>query len=105
LHYAWRGDYESFEYVIEVPETGQYELTARVVTPSWKQNLLFSVNDGKSVNIDLPYTLGMWESTKPVKISLKPGKNHLRFFREERQLEDARDKGISIRDFTLKPTK
>ena len=25
--------------------------------------------------------------------------------REERQLEDARDKGISIRDFVLKPTK
>jgi len=105
LHYGRHGEYESFEYVFEVPKAGNYELTARVVTPSWKQNLLFSLNEGTSVNIDLPYTVGMWETTKPVKITLKQGENRLRFFRVERKLEDSRDKGISIRNFTLKPTK
>jgi len=105
LHYAWRGDYEPFEYVFDVPKAGNYELTMKFVTPSWKQNLVFSVNGGKQVNIDLPYTLGMWETTKPVKIALKQGENRLQFTRVERQIEDARDKGISIREFTLKPTK
>ncbi|MGB1260632.1 MAG: hypothetical protein ACPG6P_11365 [Akkermansiaceae bacterium] len=98
LHYSRTGRHQEFEYTINAPRAGSYNLTARVVTPSWKQNLLLNVNDNKqAVSIDLPFTVGMWESTKPVRINLVKGKNQLRFTR------NGDTKGITIKDFTLSP--
>ncbi|MEJ6641687.1 MAG: hypothetical protein QNL33_00385 [Akkermansiaceae bacterium] len=98
LHYSRTGGHQPFEYTIEAPSAGQYELTARVATPSWRQNLLVAVNGSKDlVSIDLPHTVGMWEETTPVAIELIKGKNVLRFSR----VGDV--KGISIKDFKLTP--
>ena len=98
LHYSRTGSAETFEYTVHAPKAGTYALTARVVTPSWKQHLQVAANGAKPVDIALPFTVGMWETTKPVKISLVAGENVLTFSREHEGL-----KGVTIRDFTLAP--
>lgn len=98
LHYSRNGNHQPFEYTIEAPTAGKYALTARVVTSSWKQSLLLTVNDAKEpVEFPLPFTVGMWAQTQPLVIELAAGTNVLRFSRE------GDIKGISIRDFTLTP--
>ena len=100
LHYSRNGGHEDFEYTFDAPAAGTYALTARVVTPSWKQHLLLSVNGAaKPIDIALPFTVGMWETTQPVEISLVKGKNVLRFSRE------GETKGLTIKGFTLTPAK
>lgn len=101
LHYSRNGSPEEFEYTFDAPTAGKYAITARVVTPSWKQHLLVAVNDAKEpIDIALPFTIGMWDETQPVEVSLVKGKNVLRFSREHEGL-----KGVTIKDFTLKPLK
>ena len=98
LHYSRTGGHQSFEYTFDAPTSGKYELIARVATPSWKQSLLLTVNDAKRpVEIALPFTVGMWDETKPVRVGLIKGKNVLRFSRE------GDVKGVTIKDFTLTP--
>ena len=98
LHYNRIGTPEEFEYTFDAPAAGKYALTARVVTPSWKQHLLVAVNDAKEpIDIALPFTVGMWDKTQPVEVSLVKGRNVLRFSRNEPV------KGLTIKDFTLKP--
>jgi hypothetical protein len=99
LHYNRNGSPEEFEYTFDASAAGKYALTARVVTPSWKQHLLVAVNGAKEpIDIALPFTVGMWDKTQPVEVSLVKGKNVLRFSREHENL-----KGVTIRDFTLEP--
>jgi hypothetical protein len=101
LHYSRNGNPENFEYTFEAPAAGPYALTARVVTPSWKQHLLVAANGAEEPTVmALPFTVGMWDTTQPVKIALVKGRNVLRFSREHENL-----KGVTIRDFTLKPLK
>jgi len=99
LHYSRNGSPEEFEYTFDAPKAGKYALTARVVTPSWKQHLMLRVNNAKElIDIALPYTVGMWDKTQPVEITLVEGKNVLTFSREHEGL-----KGLTIKDFTLRP--
>ena len=101
LHYERLSKHEPFEYTFDAPKAGKYALTARVVTPSWKQHLFISANGAKDlVDVPLPYTVGMWNTTSPIELDLVKGKNVLTFSREHENL-----KGISIRDFTLKPVR
>jgi len=95
LHCSYRGNFQTFEYTFNAPKAGKYALTARVVTPSWKQHLTVKANGGNPVDIALPYTVGMWDKTQPVEITMTMGKNVLTFSRK--------GKGLTIRDFTLKP--
>ena len=100
LHYSRLGSPGVFEYTFDAPAAGKYALTARVVTPSWKQHLLVAANDAKGpTDITLPFTVGMWDKTQPVEVSLVKGRNVLRFSRNEPV------KGLTIKDFTLKPVK
>ena len=100
LHYNRLGKPEEFEYTFEAPATGKYALTARVVTPSWKQHLLVAANGAtKPIDIALPFTVGKWDTTQPVEVSLVKGRNVLRFSRNEPV------KGLTIKDFTLRPAK
>ena len=94
------GKPEEFEYIFDAPVAGKYALTARVVTPSWKQHLLVAANDAKEpTDIALPFTVGMWDESQPVEVNLIKGRNVLRFSRNEPV------KGLTIKDFTLKPLK
>ena len=92
---------QEFEYTFDAPAAGKYALTARVATPSWKQNLLVTVNDADEAGrrSPLPHTVGMWDTTEPVAVELKNGRNVLRFTRDS----DGNAKGITIKEFKLVP--
>jgi hypothetical protein len=102
LHYNRTSKPETFEYTFNAPKAGKYALSAMVVTPSWKQHLLVTVNGSeKPIDIALPFTVGMWDKTQPVEVALVKGRNTLRFSREG----SAKIKGLTIKEFTLKPVK
>ena len=88
------------EYAVEAPRAGKYALTARVATVQEGQKFLVAANDAKApVEIAVPYTIGMWQQTQPVEISLVNGKNVLHF-----ALTDG-SRGVTIKEFTLTPVK
>lgn len=96
LHYNRQGPHQSFEYNVNVPRAGTYALSARVVTPSWKQTLLLSLNGSEEhIEISLPFTIGMWGTTKSLNLELHGGINTLRFSRT------GDVKGVTIKDFSL----
>jgi predicted nucleic acid-binding Zn-ribbon protein len=86
------------EYVVEVPQARKYAFYARVVTLQEGQEFLISVNDAKTaVEVPVPYTVGMWQLTQPVQLSLIEGKNVIRLTLGEGS------RGVSIKDFMLVP--
>jgi hypothetical protein len=100
LHYNRNGTAETFEYTVEAPEAGKYALSARVVTTSAEQHLLVKINDAAApIDIAVPFTIGMWDKTPPVEVTLQKGKNVLLFSRNDPV------KGLTIKDFTLTPVK
>jgi hypothetical protein len=85
---------------VEVAGAGVYGLTARVVTVQDNPGLQLALNGGKvSAEIAVPYTMGQWQHTEPVRVSLDKGRNALRFTRPEGS------RGLTIREFTLTPVK
>jgi hypothetical protein len=96
-----QGTKSRFEYKIIAPGSGQYSLTAQVVTANHDQRLNISVNDADSeVALVMPFTLGDWQQSAPVTINLKKGENILRFSRN-----NPPQYGLAIKDFTLTPVK
>jgi hypothetical protein len=85
---------------VDVPAAGTYALSARVVTVQVSPAIQVTVNDSTTaVDMAIPYTIGKWEQTVPVKVALVAGKNTLRFTRP------TGSRGVSIKDFTLTPVK
>jgi hypothetical protein len=80
---------------VEAPQAGRYALAARIVTVGQEQSIQVSANDKEGVKIDIPYTRGMWETTKPVEVALVQGKNKLSFSGPSRSM--------ALKDFTLTP--
>eukprot|EP01048_Picozoa_sp_COSAG05_P008695 COSAG05_NODE_676_length_7987_cov_3.066041_4_plen_822_part_00 len=70
----------SFLYEVSVP-AGDYYLTANHTTWHPNQNLSVSVNGGANIDVPVYYTVGWWNETVPVEVSLKSGKNTLSFTR------------------------
>lgn len=102
VHYNRTGGPEDFEYTFEAPAAGDYTLTARVVTTSPNQHLLVAANGAStSVDIAVPHTVGKWETTPPVTVTLAKGKNVLKFSHSA----TGAAKGVTIKDFTLVPAK
>ncbi len=90
------GGYKS-QYEFDAPRAGKYALTAKVVTVQEGQTFLCAVKDAKQpVEIPVPYTIGKWQQTKPIEVSLVQGKNVLNF-----ELKEG-SRGVTIKDFTLK---
>lgn len=104
LHYSRTGQDEDFEYAIEAPASGKYALTAKVASPSWKQHFHVIANQSKPVNLALPHTLGLWDTTDPVTVELTKGPNTLRFTRQGVPHE-VWVKGITFKEFELTPMK
>lgn len=74
MHDSRTGGPQDFEYTLHVPAAGKYAIAAWVVTPSCQQHLLLAVNGAKNpIDIALPYTVGVWETTEPVEINLVKG--------------------------------
>jgi hypothetical protein len=88
------------DYAFEAPHAGKYALAVRVVTVQEGQKLRLAANDTKqSVEIAVPYTVGLCQPTQPVQLSLVNGKNVLHF-----ALQDG-SRGVTIKEFTLTPVK
>jgi hypothetical protein len=101
LHYSRLGNPEPFEYELDVPAAGRYQLRVAVVTPSWKQELTLVVTGaGQPVQIPLPFTVGLWGVSDPVTVELTQGRNVLQFARNHEHL-----RGVTIREFTLTPVR
>lgn len=99
IHYSRGGGGQPFEYEFEAPAAGKYALTARVVVTSDQQTMSVSANGADKTEIAIPFTVGMWDTTAPVEVTLVAGKNVLSFSRGDKV------KGLSIKDFTLTPVK
>lgn len=85
------------EYEIEAPAAGKYLFSARVSTVQDGQKFTVSANGGSSMESGVPYTLGMWQPTVPIELTLVQGKNTIQY-----ELL-AGSKGVTIKDFTLTP--
>jgi formylglycine-generating enzyme required for sulfatase activity len=96
-----QGTKSRFEYKVTVPRAGKYSLTAQVVTANYDQRLNVSVNDADSeITMEMPFTVGNWQDSKPVTLTLEEGENTLRFWRDQPP-----QYGLAIKDFTLTPVK
>ena len=81
------------------------KVNGRRQTREWLIQFLFQLDfNPEPVDIALPFTVGLWDTTEPVQIELVEGENVLRFTRNG-ALKEVAEKGITIRDFTLKPVR
>ncbi len=88
------------QYAFVAPQAGKYALTARVATLQEGHKFLFVANDVKQpVELAVPYTIGLWQQTKPVEVSLTKGQNFLLFAVQD----GSRD--VTVKDLTLTPVK
>jgi hypothetical protein len=100
VHYGLQGRRpELLSYTVDIPRAGKYGFTAHVCTVTVDRQFLLRVNRRTLVDIDIPYTKADWMDTEPVELELKEGRNRISF------TQYAPNKGISIREFKLKPVK
>lgn len=100
VHYGMTGQRpELLTYNIEVPQAGTYEFTALVCSVTMSQQFMLRVNRRTLVDVAIPYTKADWMDTEPVEFELKEGQNRISF------TQKAPNKGISIKQFKLKPAK
>jgi hypothetical protein len=90
--YSKEGD--TFEYTFDAPKAGRYQLVASVATPKPNQKLCATANGGAEVELELPYTIGLWGKTSVVEVELKAGSNVLKFHGPAR---------VTVKDFKLVP--
>ncbi|MDA1252842.1 MAG: SUMF1/EgtB/PvdO family nonheme iron enzyme, partial [Planctomycetota bacterium] len=96
-----QGTSSRFEYKVTAPRSGTYSLTAQVVTANYDQRVKVSVNDASSeIVMEMPFTVGNWQESAPVTVTLNEGENTLRFWRDQPP-----QYGLAIKDFTLTPVK
>ncbi len=88
-------EFDTFTYTFDAPWAGTYRMVARVATPRWDQRLHASANGSGAVEMPLPYTKGMWETSAPVEIELAAGRNELTFHGGR----------VAIDHFTLTPVR
>lgn len=94
-----QGEKSHFEYKITTPRAGKYALTARVVTNQYDQRLNVAVNDADSkTTIEMPFTLGQWQQSEPITLTLEEGENTVRLWRDQPP-----QYGVAIKEFTLTP--
>ena len=88
------------EYEVDAPGAGKYAFSALVVTAQQGQKFMLAVNEPTNpLGIAVPYTIGKWEPTTPVEVTLAKGRNTIYL-----ALVDG-SRGVSVRNFTLTPVK
>ncbi len=96
-----QGTQSLMEFKVTAPRSGKYTLTAQVVTAQDNQRLNVAVGDADSeIVMEMPFTLGRWQESKPVTLTLEEGENTLRFWRNKPP-----QYGMAVKDFTLTPAK
>ena len=85
---------------VEAPKSGLYTLSARVATLQAGQRLLVSAGTGQpAAPLAVPHTVGLWQSTPAIEVSLAEGANTL-------QLELAEgSRGVTLKELTLTPVR
>jgi hypothetical protein len=100
LHYGLAGvQPELVKYTVEVPKAGKYKFTALVCTLTVDREFVIRVNRRTILDVSLPYTKGMWQSTVPLELDLTEGRNSIQLTAK------SPNKGFSIKGFTLTPVK
>ena len=88
------------QYAFEAPQAGKDVLTARVATLQEGQKFRFAANAATTpVDLAVPYTIGLWQQTQPLEVTLAKGPNVLNFESQEGS------HGVAIKEFTLTPVK
>ncbi len=83
---------------VDTRRAGKYTLTARVVTVHGDQTLALTLNGGKTpADVPLPFTVGAWQSSQPVEVTLAEGKNTLSFA--------PASQAFALKEFVLTPVK
>jgi formylglycine-generating enzyme required for sulfatase activity len=93
-----QGSMSMFEYKVHIERQGTYKLIAEVVTANARQRLIVSSSYSESTEIviELPFTNGSWQETRPVEVVLHKGENTLKFWRD-----NPPQYGVTVRQFTL----
>ena len=100
IHYARLGKRpELMKYYIEVPKAGKYKLTATVATVAREQSCMLRLNRRTLLDLKLPFTLGKWQESDSLEVSLKEGRNTLMF------TCNVPNRGVTLKHFTLTPVK
>lgn len=100
LHYSRLGQQpELFKYRVDLPAEGEYELVADCATVSPNLELLVRVNRDEPAPLAMPYTKGMWETSKPFRVKLTEGRNTISLTAR------TPNRGVSIKKSHLKPVK
>jgi hypothetical protein len=100
LHYSRLGQQpELFKYRVEVPAAAEYELICEAATVSPNVEVLVRVNREEPVPFAMPYSKGMWETSKPTRIKLDEGRNVISVTAR------APNRGVSIKSWQLKPVR
>jgi hypothetical protein len=98
IHYARLGQRpELIRYTVEVPEAGKYTLSAKLATVANNQTSILRVNRRTLIDMPLPFTKGLWDTSKPVTLDLREGRNTLMFTCR------APNRGVTIKELYLKP--
>jgi hypothetical protein len=84
----------SFAYDFTVAEGGTFYLTANFSTWQMNQDLRVSVNGATPKAVPVFYTVGWWNETQPLEVTLTKGKNNLNFTR-------ASERTITFKSFVL----
>ena len=88
------------QYEFEAPQAGKYALTARVATFSDGQKFQLTANDAKQpLEATVPFSVGVWQETQPVEITLAQGRNVLTLALPQGS------RGVTVKDFTLRPVR
>jgi hypothetical protein len=78
LHFSKNAGWgPSYQYQVDVPRAGTYRITARIATPGESYPLRVAVNNGPIVEMPVPDTIGLWETSEPITIALVEGSNTL----------------------------
>jgi len=87
-------------YEVTSPQAGRYVLTARVATLHQGQTFLLTANDSdQPIEAKVPLTIGLWQQSSPVEVSLVAGRNVLHY-----EVPPG-TRGMTIKEFTLEPVK
>ena len=84
----------SFAYDFTVAAGGTFYLTANFSTWQMNQDLSVSVNGATPKAVPVFYTVGWWNETQPLEVTLTKGKNNLNFTR-------ATERTITFKSFVL----
>jgi hypothetical protein len=87
----------TFTCSVDLTKAGTYAVAVRVVTVHGDAELTLTPNAQQAVTLPIPFTLGAWQTTKPVDVKLLQGKNTLSFSKPTRS--------IAIKEITLTPVK